>query len=102
MSDLQTKISALKIEKPDGYKEQIDELKRQYDSDQEIILKSSDLDIEKKRFEIISILLKKNGYKQDYLHDFHFWEWSVEPGTILDFMSEVAFKDVDLKKKVIM
>lgn len=101
MSDLSTKMSALKVEKVKGYKEKIEELQKQYDSDQEVIMCANDLDIEKKRFEIVSILLKKNGYNQEYLHDFSFWEWQVEPGIILDFMSQVAFKDIDLKKKVV-
>ena len=102
MSDLKTKMTALAINKSEGYKEEIEKLQKQYDSDQEIILTANDLDIEKRRFEIVSILLKKNGYNQEFLHNFEFWEWQVEPGIILDFMSQVAFKDIDLKKKVIM
>lgn len=100
ISDINTKISALMVEQPDGFFEQIESLESKKSELENMILELANLDIERRRIELISILLKKNGYTQEFLHDPDFWEWSIEPGYIIDFMSAVAFKDIDTKKKI--
>lgn len=101
ISDVNTKISALMKEQPEGFFESIEKLEGQKKELEQSILNAVDLEIEKRRIDLISILLKKNGYHNDFLHDYDFWEWSVEPGYIIDFMSTVAFKDIDSKKKLV-
>ncbi len=102
ISDLNTKIGALSVEKPSEYKKQIAEIEEEKTKLFEQIASAANLDIEKRRFDALSILLKKNGYNQEFLHDFKFWEWQVEPSEIINFMSTCAFKDIDYKKKVAM
>ena len=101
ISDITTKISALSVERPEGYKKEIEKLDKQKTELFDEIAAAAEMDIERRRFEAISILLKKNGYKQDFLHEFKFWEWDVEPPVIIDFMSQCAFKDIDNKKKAV-
>ena len=101
ISDLTTKISALSIERPKDYKKEIDILDKQKTELFDEIAAAAQMDIERRRFDAITILLKKNGYNQEFLHEFKFWEWQVEPSVIIDFMSNCAFKDIDNKKKAL-
>jgi hypothetical protein len=102
ISDLNTKIGALSVEKPTDYKKQISKIEEEKTSLFEQIASAAELEIEKRRFDALSILLKKNGYNQEFLHDFKFWEWQVEPIEIINFMSTCAFKDIDYKKKAVI
>ena len=97
ISDLTSKIASLKVNKADN--EEIKNIENKIEDYQKIIIDAGDAEIDKRRFELVSILLKKNGYNQEFLHDFDFWDWNVEPGSMLDFMSVVAFGDNDNKKK---
>ena len=102
ISDITTKISALSIERTEGYKKEIDILDKQKTELFDEIAAAAQMDIERRRFDAITILLKKNGYNQEFLHDFKFWEWQVEPIEIINFMSTCAFKDIDYKKKAVI
>ena len=98
ISDLNTEIAALKTEKPDGWKDQVAAKSKQVTEMSQAILAFDSEEIVHKRFDLLKQLLEDNGYKQEFLYDFNFWDKQVDPDMIIKFLTACTWKDIDKKK----
>ena len=51
-----------------------------------------------RRFKLLEVILKDNGYKDSPYMNFEFWDRNVEPSVMNDFLEQCAFKDIPKKK----
>jgi len=94
-----TEIKYLQEEKPEGY---IDRVENLYKDMKELTDKISDIGetgILERRFEVIKTILEDNGVTDERLLSFDFWDRNVEPDSVIDFLEQVAWKDIDKKKQ---
>ena len=98
ISDITTEISALRTEKPDNWKEQIEEKQKQVKDCADNIQKIAEDDFFEERFEIIKIILEGNNIKESFIHDFDFWDSKVDPAIMIEFITICIWKDIDKKK----
>ena len=99
ISDITSEINALKIRRPDGYKDRLAELDEAANKEKEIIERIGSGDIIARRFELVKELLIKNGVKEDdEILDADFWDKSVDATVMWDLLTQAVHKDVVKKK----
>jgi len=101
ISDVTSEIAALKVEKSEGWKDQVKDKQAEIVELTQSIIKYNDDRVFENRVELVQRILRDNGYKQDFLFEFDFWNEQVDPGTIIKFLTECIYKDIpDDKKKL--
>lgn len=100
MSDIESEISALNVERPGDFRQKIKDLEEELT---EVVLgieNSGGEEILHKRFEVLKVLLTDNGYKDETMFfDFDFWDRQVDPADIVRLLTESAWKDLNPDKK---
>lgn len=97
ISDIYTILASEKLTD-----KEIEDYKKEEENCLATILKFNDNGYFEKRFEILKRILIDNGYKNDKkLMSFDFWDESVDPFNLLEFMSKSVYKDIDNKKKLL-
>jgi hypothetical protein len=99
VSNLETEIMALRIERPENWKSLIDEKQEAITAKTVSICSFQTEEILQERFELIKKILLKNGYgAKKFLFDFDFWDNCVDPADTIGFLTQCVWKDVDKKK----
>jgi len=98
MQGLAAKKSALKTEQPTGYKELIKATDKEIRELTEETLALNGVEILKERFELTKQLLEDNGYREEFLFDYDFWDRQVDPLDNIEFLALAIYKDLDEKK----
>jgi hypothetical protein len=97
--DNETIIASYKIEKPEGYKQEIKKLNDETDFLKKEILSFKKDDFIQQQHDLIQAILKDNGVKTPLLLTADFWEYNVDVQDMMNFLVAVIYKDIDLKKK---
>ena len=100
MQKIKSEMVAIRLKKDKDYKRVIAE-KQERDSElQEEINETDSKGFFKKRYELIKRILIDNGYGEDKVSTYEFWDESIEPSMLMDFLTTAVFKDVvETKKK---
>lgn len=101
MKEIESELTYLKIEKPDGWKDKQSELQGEY---KDLIAKISEYkesDFFDERFQLLLRILTDNGYKDEKFQDYLFWDECVDPLVQMEFLTAVIYKDIDSKKKIV-
>jgi hypothetical protein len=93
-----SEISALKIEKPEGYKEQIADLQSKLKAATTRIITVGNSDILSRRFTLIKRLLVDNGINDERLLSDKVWDEQIDPAQAVEFLAICIYKDIDKKK----
>jgi len=100
ISDLTSKIAAVKVNKKDGWELEVEKLESEVDDCIEIILEYNNNNYFAKRFDLIKRILTDNKYgDNEQLMSIDFWDDCIDPFDLVDFMATVIYKDIDTKKK---
>ena len=92
ISDIESEISSLKD------KDRLKELEEERQICTDYIIDYGKTDLIEQRFKIIKRVLQDNGYNDDYIMNFEWWDTKVDPSDILTFINRCIFKDIDKKK----
>ena len=100
MQKIKSEMVAIRLKKDKDYKRVIAE-KQERDSElKEEINETDSKGFFKKRYELIKRILIDNGYGEDKVSTYEFWDESIEPSMLMDFLTTAVFKDVvETKKK---
>lgn len=99
--DAMSEISAMKTNgKPD--KNRVRELEKKMKEFEQEIFKFSKTDFFKRRFELIKLVLENNGVAEERFLTLDFWDKCVDANDLVQFLDDVAYKDFEDKKKVVM
>lgn len=102
MKEIIARIAALNVEKPNGYKADIEELENEFSELEKIILDVKDTDFFEQRLNIILDILRRNGYKDDKdIMSFEFWENCVNPSVMTDLFIKLRYREQSKKKAII-
>lgn len=93
ISDIHTELAGEELTD-----EKIDLLKQEIEQCNNKILEFNENGYFEKRYEILKRLLIDNGYNDEKLLSFEFWDQCVDPVNIMEFMYEAVYKDVQKKK----
>jgi len=99
---LQEEVSLLLNDKENNTIENIKIFKDKIEKVSEEIKQISGTRILERRFKLVKNILIDNGYGDEAdLMSWDFWNNSVEPATINEFLEIAVYKDIDTKKKVV-
>lgn len=93
ISDIYTILAAEKLTK-----EEIDLLKVEIKACDNKILEFNENGYFEKRFNVLKRLLVDNGYKDEMILSFDFWDEKVDPINIIEFLYAAVYKDIEKKK----
>ena len=100
LSAIISEIAAVTVEKPDGYKDKIEELKKEQKAVTDKILTYKDSAFLDERFKLVKEVLVMNGYHaDDEICTSEFWDRYTDATTIYDFLSRCVNKDAAEGKK---
>jgi hypothetical protein len=96
-----SEISAMKNNgKPDKFK--VKQLETKMKEFEQEIFKFGKTDFFKRRFELIKLVLENNGVTEERFLTLDFWDKCVDANDLVQFLDDVAYKDFEDKKKVVM
>ena len=94
---LSIEISSLKELKIDGYKEKIKDIKKDVEKLTEEMKEIGSDEYYKNRFKTVKRILVDNGYEDDPICNYEFWDEKITPSVFIEFLMRCYNKDMDTK-----